>query len=295
VIDATKREVFSIGIYRGKSPFALRPAPDVVNPVLTREDVTDVPADQVADPFLVREADQWHMFFEVVNASTKRGQIAVASSTDCRRWQYQGIVLDEPFHLSYPNVIMWEGGHYMIPESCEANSVRLYKAIRYPFEWEFVGNLLEGRPLVDATPVFHDGKWWLFAASGTAEQWRSAELFLYYADRLTGPWTEHPMSPVIRNDRRIARPAGRIRLVDGKLIRFTQDCHLVYGMLVRGFEITRLTTTDYQERPARRGPVLKPTRSGWNAVGMHHIDSHPLDDGTWIACVDGWHLEDKPA
>lgn len=34
--------------------------------------------------------------------------------------------------------------------------------------------------------------------------------------------------------------------------------------------------------------LLKETGTGWNAHGMHNIDPHQLDNGQWIACVDGY-------
>src|SRR5262249_34417850 len=59
--------LWAIGLYTGESPLQLRPAPGTRNPVLTRSDVTDVPAVFVADPFLLRTSGVWHMFFEVLN------------------------------------------------------------------------------------------------------------------------------------------------------------------------------------------------------------------------------------
>jgi hypothetical protein len=65
----------------------------------------------------------------------------------------------------------------------------------------------------------------------------------------------------------------------------------VYGALVRAFEVTRLSTTHYDERPVTAAPILQGSGAGWNAAGMHHVDPQRLTDGTWIACVDGfvWH------
>lgn len=286
--------VFSIGIYTGKNPFDLKPAKGVTNPVLTASDVSDVTADFVADPFILRDGDQWHMFFEVMNRETQRGQISCATSTNGYQWQYQRIVLDEPFHLSYPYVFFWEGDYYMIPETYQARAIRLYKAVRFPFEWTFVKILVEGEAFVDASPFFDNDQWWMFAASGSEEQWYSADLRLFHANHLTGPWLEHPQSPLVKNDMHIARPAGRVRRVNGKIIRLTQDCHPLYGRLVRAFEVTQLTETQYQECGASRRPVLNPTGTGWNACGMHHMDAHLTDDGLWLACVDGWRFENKP-
>jgi hypothetical protein len=107
------------------------------------------------------------------------------------------------------------------------------------------------------------------------------------ARRLEGPWSEHPSSPIVQGNNRCARPAGRVIVSGDTIIRYTQDCFPIYGSQVRVFEISQLTPTAYSERESEYSPTLTGTGTGWNAVGMHHIDPHPTDDGGWIACVDG--------
>ena len=72
----------------GASPLRLRHAPWGLSPVLTREDVSDVRAMFVADPFLLRVGDRWHMFFEVCNFDADCGQIAWATSKNGFAWSY---------------------------------------------------------------------------------------------------------------------------------------------------------------------------------------------------------------
>ena len=76
-------------------------------------------------------------------------------------------------------------------------------------------------------------------------------------------------------------------LHDGNLTRFTQDCFPIYGKQVRAFAITELTPTFYAEHEVSQSPVLVPEGNGWNASGMHHVDAYPLEDRTFLACVDG--------
>jgi hypothetical protein len=280
-------EIWSIGLYGGSSPLGLSPWPGIVNPVLTRADVTDVPATYVADPFTLRVAGIWHLFFEVMNWRSGKGEIGLATSEEGLRWAYRQIVLAEPFHLSYPYVFQWEGDFFLIPESFQAGAVRLYRAQRFPTVWTPVATLLEGPYLADASVVRFAGRWWLFVETGGAD--RHDTLRLFFADELRGPWQEHPRSPIINGDPRRARPAGRILPCDGWLIRFAQGCQPSYGTDVRAFVITELTPTGYKERPAREKPVLGPGAGGWNAGGMHHVDACQLADGSWRACVDGWH------
>ena len=43
-----------------------------------------------------------------------------------------------------PQIIAWHQDFYMIPESSEANSIRLYRAEEFPGQWRFVKTLLPG-------------------------------------------------------------------------------------------------------------------------------------------------------
>lgn len=273
--------VWSIGIYAGKSPFHLSPAAQ--NPVIAAPDVTDVPARFVADPFMLRVDSLWNMFFEVLNNENDLGEIGLATSCDGLSWQYQQIVLREPFHLSYPYVFRWQDHYYMIPETLGANTVRLYRATRFPTEWTLVKDLIPGAH-ADPSIFRWDDRWWLFTCPRPHQH---DTLALYSAAELTSEWTEHPRSPLIRGNRSVARPGGRVLLHEGKPLRFAQDCFPIYGKQVRAFTITELTATSYMEGEVAQSPVLSPEGDGWNATGMHHVDAHRLEDGTFLACVDG--------
>jgi hypothetical protein len=292
-IDPTKRDVWSIAMYEGDSPLNLHPIEGIRQPALTIADVTDVNASLVADPYLVKTDSVWYLFFEVMNSETNLGQIAVATSSDGRTWHYQRMILEEPFHLSYPCVFDHNGSYFMIPETHQAKAVKLYEAIEFPFKWKFVKNLVEGEVMVDASPFLYAGKWWFFASGGDASRWYSQNLRLFHSNDLMGPWQEHPKSPLIKGNPHHCRPAGRVMCIGGKIIRLAQDCDPTYGRSVRAFEVTRLSETEYAERPVSRKPVLSASATGWNAEGMHHIDALLEEDGKWIACVDGWTWMDR--
>jgi hypothetical protein len=275
---------WSIGIYLGESLFNFASPENINNPVLTAKDVTDVPAEFVADPFMVNENGIWYMFFEVMNLRDRQGDIGLATSNDGFNWTYQKIVLDEPFHLSYPYVFKWQNEYYMIPESGQTNSIRLYKAVDFPTQWSLVKTLINGRDYVDSSIFHFKGNWWLFTASSD-----NSILHLYYANELIGTWLEHPQSPVIKGNLNIARPGGKVIVFDDKkIIRYTQDNKYVYGNRVRAFEITKLTEVDYEEKEVKENPILKASGQGWNKTGMHHIDPHQIESNQWLACVDGY-------
>lgn len=279
-----KKEEWSIGIYTGDTPFSFTPHNAIKNPVLTAKDVTDVEAESVSDPFMVKELSTWYMFFEILNMQTDHGDIGVATSRDGIKWEYGGVVLDEIFHLSYPYVFKWQNEYYMIPESYQSGSIRLYKSTDFPRKWEFVRTLLNGN-YVDSSIFQYDGKWWIFTETNPNG---NDTLRLYYSDNLTGPWVEHPKSPIVKENANIARPGGRVLIYDKRIFRYTQDDYPTYGNQVWAFEITELTTTSYNEKRVNKLPVLKATGKGWNGLGMHQIDPYQISEGRWIACVDGF-------
>lgn len=279
--------IWSIGIYdldvNGRS---IKLHERQGNPFLTAADVKDMPARFVADPFLIHEQDKFYLFFEALGVD--RGVIGLATSADGLHWRYERIVLEEPFHLSYPNVFKWKDDYYLVPESSAVNSVRLYKATHFPDGWRFVKPIIADRALVDSTVLTHQGVLWLFSASPD-----NKNLYLFSADRPEGPWREHPRSPVVRDNDRDARPAGNILDTGDRLIRFSQDDSKVYGKAVRGFEIVTLTRDEYRERPLDGNPLLKDSGTGWNSAGMHQISASPVGRGRWIAAIDGKRRSDQ--
>ncbi|HVG22234.1 MAG TPA: hypothetical protein VNI02_24570 [Blastocatellia bacterium] len=279
---AKKVPVWSIGIYTGETPFDLKPAQEIENPVICAQDVSDIQADFVADPFMIKAGEIWHMFFEVMNASTKKGEIGLATSEDGLAWDYRQIVLREPFHLSYPCVVYRDGEYYMTPETHEANSIRLYRADRFPDKWSLAGRIMDGA-WADPSVFFFDGLCWMFTSRDSRE---NDTLDLFHAEAMGGPWEGHPMNPVVEGDSRIARPGGRVVVNGNKVVRFTQDCSLDYGERVRALEVSELTRFTYREREIDQSPVLSAGGQAWHQSGMHHVDPHRVN-GRWLACVDG--------
>jgi hypothetical protein len=270
---------WSIGIYAGPTPLAL--APRAANPVLTASDVRDVRARFVADPFLVHDGPTWHMFFEVFNADAHHGDIGWATSGDGATWTYRRIVLDEPFHLSYPYVFADGSQYYMVPESAGSGSIRLYRADPFPDHWRFVRILVTGAGLVDPSVCHYNGLWWMLAGGP------AGSLNVYHAPRPEGPWRPHRSNPVVRDAWDHARPGGRLVVWNGRLFRFAQDGATTYGAGVSAYEITSLTVERYAERAADRASKLTGSGRGWNASGMHHVDATAVSPTEWLAAVDG--------
>ncbi|WP_309570551.1 hypothetical protein [Deinococcus sp.] len=251
--------------------------------LVTRELVTVAVAEYVADPFLLRRDGLYHLYFEVLNLETGRGELSVAHSRDLTRWTYGGVILREPWHLSYPYVFEHDGEVYLIPESAERGAVTLYRAAEFPRLWEKVADLLTDAPYVDSS-IFRDGldggHWWLV----TSLEGGGAPL-VYRAAALTGPWDAVDVHGQPDADR--LRSAGRIFLRAGAWHRPVQRRGQVYGEDVWLMRID-LRDGTYRETLATDvpQPLLAPHGEGWNSLGMHHMDVQAADGG-FLAAVDG--------
>lgn len=263
-----------------EKPFPLINPAVITNPVITANDVTDG-AWFVADPFLFYEDGQWYMFFEALIKGKGRGAIALAKSTDGLHWTYDSIVLENPWHNSYPFIMKYNDKYYMIPESYQQNSVIVYEAADFPYGWGPVATIASGRAFVDPSIFRYDGTWWMFVGDANI-----GNCYLYYSDDLLTGWKEHPKSPIVLNDASKSRPGGRSFVYDnGKILRISQKGDVTYGEQVRVFEVDTLTKTDYAEHEIPESPVLK-AGLGWNENGMHHCDCW-WNNNKWLCAVDG--------
>jgi hypothetical protein len=254
---------------------------NIQNPIITKDIVTDMDAGFVADPFLIRDNKTYYIFFEALDIDDDNGKICYATSEDGKTWTYQKKILDIDSHLSYPQVFNWEGSYYMIPENGEENHIPLYKATEFPEKWSKHATLLSGEPYKDSTIIFWNHTLFMFTSETGARI-----LKLYYSDHIEGPWIEHPSSPLLENEPDYSRPGGRILEIDGKLIRIAQDNYPEYGMHLWGFNITKLSKTEYSEEIIGNDPILEGTEI-WNSDGVHHIDMVPFDKNKYLVCIDG--------
>jgi len=203
-----------------------------------------------ADPCVMFHEGTHYLFFEEViyQKGKEEGHICVMEMSPDGVVGEKSVVLKKPYHLSSPTVFRYMDQIYMIPESSGNSTIELYKSVRFPFEWEFVKNIMEGVKAVDTTFFQKDGKCWLFTGLKSFPGASSSEeLFLFYADSLfADTWTSHPMNPVV-SDVRSARPAGRLFWHNNRLYRPSQDCSVRYGYSLVVNELDHISETNYKE------------------------------------------------
>jgi hypothetical protein len=200
-----------------------------------------------ADPFVFTHQGRQALFLEAFDHRRGKGHLAaIGCGPDGPRDEAPVTVLDEPWHLSYPQVFEHEGEAWMVPESIGARRVMLYRAARFPDRWVHEVDLLTDIEANDPTLLFHEGRWWMFATLGTGAGSLSDVLAIFTAPALTGPWRPHRANPVLISGD-AARPAGAFIHRDGRLFRPVQDCSLRYGAALGLAEVTRLDEGGFEQ------------------------------------------------
>jgi hypothetical protein len=220
-----------------------------------------------ADPFLLKRGSRTFLFVEEYVYAERKGNIAMAEVIgDCLA-SSPVPVLSRPYHLSYPHVFEADGEILMIPETGANRTLELYRATEFPLKWELVKVLMRDGVYSDATPLFHQGRWWLFVTVDMTGNATQDELSIFHSDAITGPWVPHAANPV-KSDSRSSRSGGRIIKYGDRVFRPAQDCDRHYGAGLVWFEITELTPTRFSERKV----LSWNARSDLSAMGLHSFD-----------------------
>ena len=219
------------------------------NPVFKRSKVIKNPKNRfLADPFVIKFDNKRTIFVEDYSFKTKKGKI---SAYDIKPEGHQeiGVVLEEKFHLSYPFLIKSNQNLFMIPETHEANDIRIYKCIDFPLKWKLHKILIKNIRAVDNNIIKYNNKYWLFTNKDSSDvDDFASELHIFYADELDSTsWKSHPKNPVIFDSKK-ARNGGKILSDDKHLYRVFQKHDFdKYGASLGISKIKILTENDYEE------------------------------------------------
>lgn len=224
-----------------------------------------------ADPFIMGYEDKLYLFWEAI--VNNKGEIWGAQLIDNQLTSIQS-VLDEPFHLSFPNVFEFEGGFYMIPESSQDHTVRVYKSADFPFKWEFYKILYQGGQFVDTNFLKLEEIYYWFTFDLDTKLTR-----LFYSHSLFSDWIEHPQSLFPSN-----RNAGNFFFEEEAIIRPVQISKNQYGEGVKLMKIIMLNQEKFEEEDYIV-PFLS-SKNGFSLNGTHHISVVNFKNKSFVA-VDG--------
>lgn len=231
-------------------------------------------ASYIADPFGYKKDDQETILVEKFDFRSHKGILVAYSSTDGKVFNNEQVVLDLPYHLSYPYLIEHDDEIYCLPECHQSGKLTLYHAIDFPGEWEKVVTIIKNFPAVDATIIQHDNMWWLFCTNES--NLNCSGLYIWYASDLTGDWKQHALNPV-KIDIQNSRPAGSPFILEENIYRPTQDCSESYGSAIHINQLMRLSPHEFEEETVR---ILKPNPRSTYAKGLHHLS--PIGERTLV-------------
>jgi hypothetical protein len=146
-------------------------------------------------------------------------------------------------HFAYPQSICVNDEEFLFPEVAAHSSPYL---LRQPFDGSrklFLKGIEKYR-IIDGTLFKKDDTFYLFCGLNLNA---SDCLYLFYANSIEQEFNWHPLNPIIINPIK-ARMGGRIVSLNDKYYRFGQNNAYEYGNGLTVCEITKLTTTEYEEK-----------------------------------------------
>ena len=199
-----------------------------------------------ADPFVCHANGKEYVFVEALEYYNGLGRIAVAEVVGNTVGAFR-IVIQEDFHLSFPNIFQYDNIWYMLPETSAAGQMRLYKATNFPYEWELDTILLDQVKYVDT--IFH-------FLSDTKAIGLAYDLEIKKAVPILLDMKEKKMSKTeLEGNYSLERPGGAIYEKKGKRYRVVQDCVRCYGDYLHFLNVQELSFEKMMEEEVfiRRG------------------------------------------
>lgn len=230
----------------------------------------------LADPFLIIVEDVYYIFFE--EQGVGNANIALYQSTDGVNFKYCGIVLDEEFHLSFPQVFKYKNEFFLLPEARGSGNLLLYKAIDFPNKWELSDTLIRNFQLKDPAILLSD-KFNLITASDD-----NLNQHIFGADSLRGSWKKIENFHTRTGDE--TRAGGNFFQYKGEWYLPFQNNSEGYGTGLSLYQLNYDSkkalefekVVDFQLRPQ--------DNIEWFNRGMHHLNITRIKNN-YIAVFDG--------
>lgn len=180
----------------------------------------------VADPFPFEKDGQLYIFGEIYEYSKLKGSIAytVLTENGFTKWKK---IIEEPYHLSFPNIFEKNGNILMCPEARRSKELYLYRCIDFPEKWVKEKILVSNTNCAD-TVFFQDNSGnYAFTCEWDGLNNHHMNVISFTKD---GP-VFAPKECVTSSDNVTSRPAGKI-FYDEELkeqIAVFQNCSPLYG------------------------------------------------------------------
>jgi hypothetical protein len=189
-----------------------------------------------ADPFY--SSDGSLIRVEALNKLTGLGEII---ELDSRTLELKAKCLSGD-HYSYPFSFAEDQNEYLMPEVASHSSQAIYLSKIDKYKKIFIKGI-EKQRVVDSTLFKHNEVYFLFCSP---EESSFDNLSLFYSDTLFGEYLPHPLNPIVL-DPSSARMGGRIKLLNGQILRFGQNNSYDYGKSLSISKISIIDKANYQE------------------------------------------------
>ena len=193
-----------------------------------------------ADPFLVEVGNKTYVFFEAYHRFKRKGAIGFREISGKKKGKIN-IVIDEPFHLSYPFLYIEGDVWYMIPESKESNQIIRYKSEEFPEKWVKEKVLMDNISAADTTIHFYENGC-MKLITYLSESFNKGKLMLLQLKDDVCETIYQLEDPDGRK-----RPAGKIFMRDNIFYRPSQLCTRAYGEALIFNKMLAVTENSYEE------------------------------------------------
>lgn len=196
-----------------------------------------------ADPFLYEKDQKVYLFYEAYDLVEKKGKEGYSILNADGTWTSPKIIIDEPYHLSFPNIFDYAGNIYIMPEMSGDYSLKLYKAESFPDIWQVSDIVLADVYACDSVFIETKEKRYLL----TNEMFHNVPNGQYSSCWVKNYLYEMDGLKAVEDGTRVAegdygvRNAGKVFFHKEKLYRVGQDCrNKRYGRGMVLYEIESL-------------------------------------------------------
>lgn len=179
----------------------------------------------VADPFPIEVNGQLYIFGEVFEYRKDKGVIGYTKleNDSFSPWK---IIIEENYHMSFPNIFCENGTLYMCPEACASNQLYLYRCIEFPNKW------VKDRVLINdvnySDTIFYEKNGSHFAFTSL---WNNIDDHKFRVIKFDEGGSIVSDGNIETLEYYLTRPAGKIYKdkATGKEIMVSQICKPLYG------------------------------------------------------------------
>lgn len=184
----------------------------------------------LADPFVFEKDGFTYLFYEAYDLVECKGKIAYSILQNDHFATRPKVIIDRGYHLSFPFIFQKDGEVYIMPESCENETLQLFKAIDFPNKWEECSVLLRDVFVSDSIIMEGENQELILSCF---EQYRTApegKLFYCWGKHHLYSMEDGKISDTLLHQGVVAegdygiRNAGCVFRHEGKVFRVGQNC-----------------------------------------------------------------------